>query len=240
MKQTFNLLSVFNVLLILGLVFFPWEKDEFSKTTLYAQTEETPVTEGDAPADDSTSSDTSTIEEIEEEVPEAVEDALKDAKLGGLNGDLDPEGIGGPSKPNGLKMPWDPEGTPPPDWELPVEGEIRSKFGWRKFAGKREPHPGIDIKVDPGTPVVAPEGGKVVSIHYDPPGGGKMLTVSHPGGWQTRYMHLQNYNVKRGEVFTKGQTIAYSGNSGKKTTGPHLHYEVIAPSGARVDPLKRR
>ncbi len=82
-------------------------------------------------------------------------------------------------------------------------------------------HNGIDFACPIGTPLLASHDGKV-SISTSS-GGCKMLYIKG-GGYMTAYFHLSTYNVGNGENVKAGDVVAYSGNTGKYTTGPHLHF----------------
>lgn len=119
----------------------------------------------------------------------------------------------------------------------PCEGTISDDFGMRfhpilKFSRM---HNGIDIITDVGTKVYAPGGGVVESVGWK---GGYGLTVeiSHGFGYRTLYAHLENTKVKLGQKISRGELIAYSGNSGRLSSGPHLHYEVHH-NGVTLDPI---
>lgn len=112
---------------------------------------------------------------------------------------------------------------------LPADGPIVSGYGKRMhpILKVRKMHGGIDILVRPGTPVVAPANGIVRRVGNSPTYG-KYIDVRHPAsGYMTRYAHLSEIapNMRRGVRIERGDTIAFSGNSGR-STGPHLHYEV--------------
>jgi len=117
----------------------------------------------------------------------------------------------------------------------PAKGWISSSFGYRisPFTGRREFHKGLDIANRGGTPIIAPADGVVASIGKK---GllGKMITIDHGHGMVTRYGHIQKAMKKQGGAVKRGDTIALMGNSGR-TTGPHLHYEVLL-NGVQVNP----
>jgi murein DD-endopeptidase MepM/ murein hydrolase activator NlpD len=119
----------------------------------------------------------------------------------------------------------------------PTNGWVTSQFGYRRspFTGQRELHKGLDISAPTGTPIYASASGKVVKVEKDH-GYGKNIMVDHGSGIVTRYAHLSNYAVKKGDQVKRGQLIAYVGNTGR-STGPHLHYEVRL-NGVPVDPLR--
>lgn len=95
-------------------------------------------------------------------------------------------------------------------------------------------HNGIDIKMPVGTAIVATADGIVEKVTTDNDGYGLYVLIRHDGNYQTSYAHLSEVEVSEGMEVLKGQLIARSGNSGK-STGPHLHYEVIH-NGRHVDP----
>ena len=112
---------------------------------------------------------------------------------------------------------------------IPADGPIVSGYGKRyhPILKVRKMHGGLDILVRPGTPVVAPADG-IVRRAGRSPTYGKYVDLRHPeSGYMTRYAHLSEFapGIRRGRRVGRGDTIAYSGNSGR-STGPHLHYEV--------------
>ncbi len=119
----------------------------------------------------------------------------------------------------------------------PTEGWVTSPFGSRRspFTDRRDFHKGLDIANRPGTPIYAPANGEVVFTGTDGAYGNTLL-IRHSDGLTTRYAHLRNAAVKQGQKVTRGELIAYMGNSGR-STGPHLHYEVRL-NGVCVDPKR--
>jgi len=119
---------------------------------------------------------------------------------------------------------------------LPIKAlRVSDGFGMRYHPIKkvRTMHKGIDYKASTGTAVYAPADGVVVAVERRN-GSGKFIKISHNFGFETSYSHLNKYKVKVGEYVHKGQKIAESGNTGK-STGPHLHYELLYLSKA-IDP----
>lgn len=96
-------------------------------------------------------------------------------------------------------------------------------------------HYGIDIEAKYGTEVLATAGGKVIKASWDSNGFGNLIEIDHGGGYQSRYAHLKDFNVKNGDSVTKGQIIGHVGSSGL-STGPHLHFEILS-NGETVNPL---
>lgn len=102
-------------------------------------------------------------------------------------------------------------------------------------------HNAIDIPTDQLTSVKAPMSGKVLEVH-DGGLGYSYLQLGHRDGFSTVYGHLYSFKVQKGDVVRQGQVIALSGGasgtkgSGRLTTGPHLHFELLK-QGEHVDPL---
>ncbi|RMD49922.1 MAG: hypothetical protein D6830_03875 [Ignavibacteria bacterium] len=109
----------------------------------------------------------------------------------------------------------------------PADGPYGDRFGMRKhpILKIRRLHAGIDILVNTGTPVYATGGGKVTFAGRRG-GYGRVVEIDHGFGYKTIYAHLKKTLVRRGQKVKRGDKIALSGNSGKLSTGPHLHYEV--------------
>jgi murein DD-endopeptidase MepM/ murein hydrolase activator NlpD len=100
-------------------------------------------------------------------------------------------------------------------------------------------HGGVDFAVGTGTPVFATASGKVQSAAFDTDGG-NFITILHDDGKKSAYLHLSEMLVSSGQRVTAGQQIARSGNTGQRTTGAHLHFEVrrpASPKDVKLDPL---
>jgi len=112
---------------------------------------------------------------------------------------------------------------------VPVGKEYRvtSGFGIRNdpFTGQLAMHEGLDFVADMGTSIVATASGTVTRSGWDT-SYGNVIEISHLEGFTTRYAHLSKRNVQEGQKVERGQTIAQLGSTGR-STGPHLHYEVI-------------
>lgn len=114
---------------------------------------------------------------------------------------------------------------------------ISSYFGYRpdpiykieKF------HSGIDFSAAMGTEAYATGDGVVDDVERNEWGYGNMVIIDHGYGYKTRYAHLQKAAVRKGQRVKRGQKIGYIGDSGK-TTGVHLHYEVLK-NDVQVDPI---
>lgn len=95
-------------------------------------------------------------------------------------------------------------------------------------------HSGMDFAANTGTPVYATGNGVVVSSGWES-GYGLTIEIDHGFGYQTRYAHLSATQVRKGQKVTRGEVIGKVGSTGK-STGPHLHYEVVA-KGRKVNPV---
>jgi murein DD-endopeptidase MepM/ murein hydrolase activator NlpD len=117
----------------------------------------------------------------------------------------------------------------------PVRAAVSSEFGERPspWSGSPEFHGGIDIAAHAGTRVVAPSPARVAFVGATPEYGNTVI-LDHGNAVHTRFGHLERVIVKRGQKVERGQPVALSGNTGR-STGPHLHYEVIV-QGRRVNP----
>lgn len=113
----------------------------------------------------------------------------------------------------------------------PVGGIISSPYGKKRGSSV---HTGVDFAVASGTPIVAADGGKVVSAGWAG-SYGYCVVINHENGLKTRYAHCSKLLVTAGERVAKGQTIARVGSTGN-STGPHLHFEVIK-NGQFVNPF---
>lgn len=110
---------------------------------------------------------------------------------------------------------------------------VTSSLGNRNdpISGAKASHKGIDIGIPTGSPVLATYGG-VVKFVGSNSARGKYVVIYHQDIKLTSvYQHLSSYSVSVGQNVSKGQTIAKSGNTGK-STGPHLHFELVVSSKA--------
>lgn len=121
-------------------------------------------------------------------------------------------------------------------WLPPVPGQATSRFGSRSvFNGQpRNPHSGADFRAGVGTPVTAPNGGRVVLVDDTYFSGGSVI-LDHGWGMYSYFAHLSKKLVEEGDRVGRGQVIGHAGATGR-VTGPHLHW-TLRLSGARVDPL---
>ena len=118
----------------------------------------------------------------------------------------------------------------------PVPGRANGAFGSRSiFNGvARQPHAGADFLSPAGTPIHAPNSGRVVlarDLYFT----GNTVVIDHGLGVFSLLAHLSVVDVHQGEVVTRGQTVGQVGATGR-VTGPHLHW-AVRMNGARVDPL---
>ena len=88
----------------------------------------------------------------------------------------------------------------------------------------RRMHAGCDFSAPIGTPIFATGNGKVVRALYDKTAG-NMIAIDHGYGYLTKYMHLANFEVKKGHKVKRGDIIGYVGNTGR-SMAPHCHYEI--------------
>jgi hypothetical protein len=111
-----------------------------------------------------------------------------------------------------------------------VEGRFTSAFGARNGRA----HEGIDVAAPIGTPIHVPLDGTVIDTG-PATGFGLWVRVQHDDGTITTYGHVNRSFVTDGERVEAGEVIAEVGNRGE-STGPHLHFEVTADNGAKINP----
>jgi murein DD-endopeptidase MepM/ murein hydrolase activator NlpD len=99
----------------------------------------------------------------------------------------------------------------------------------------RRMHYGVDFSAPRGTPIYSTGDGVVKKVKTNYGGYGKEILVDHGYGYVTRYAHLSEFNVKKGQKIKRGECIGYIGSTGK-STAPHLHYEVIKDK-RKVNPV---
>lgn len=114
---------------------------------------------------------------------------------------------------------------------------LSSGFGYRidPFTKIKKMHPGTDFSLPTGSPVYATGDGVIKFARRSFGGYGNQIEIDHGFGYRTKYAHLNEFLVKKGQRVKRGQIIAYSGNSGR-STAPHLHYEVIK-DGKKINPV---
>ena len=124
--------------------------------------------------------------------------------------------------------------------KTPINGaRLSSPFGMRKHPidGYNKMHRGTDFAAPMGTPIMASGDGIVKKAGWCG-GGGNCVKIKHNSTYQTVYAHMSKFarGIKSGVRVKQGQTIGYVGSTGK-STGPHLHYEVIV-NGKKVNSQK--
>lgn len=119
----------------------------------------------------------------------------------------------------------------------PTRGGISSYYGYRKspFSEAREFHGGVDFRGKTGDEVAATADGVVQKAKYAK-GYGKYVVIKHKKGYKTLYAHLSKISVAKGQKVVAGEKIGELGSTGR-STGPHLHYEIIR-YGRRINPKK--
>ena len=121
--------------------------------------------------------------------------------------------------------------------KTPINGaRLSSPFGMRKHPidGFNKMHRGTDFAAPMGTPIMASGSGIVKKAGWCG-GGGNCLVIKHNSTYQTVYAHMSKFaqGIRNGVRVKQGQTIGYVGSTGK-STGPHLHYEVIV-NGKKIN-----
>ena len=122
----------------------------------------------------------------------------------------------------------------------PINGaRLSSPFGMRKHPidGYNKMHRGTDFAAPKGTPIMASGNGIITKAGWCG-GGGNCVKIRHNSTYETVYAHMSKFarGIKNGVRVKQGQTIGYVGSTGK-STGPHLHYEVIV-NGKKVNSQK--
>jgi len=118
----------------------------------------------------------------------------------------------------------------------PAKGPFSSSFGLRRFFNNqpRNPHSGLDIAAEKGTPIVAPAAG-VVTNAGDYFFNGKTVFLDHGQGLITMYCHMEKINIKEGDSVSVNDVLGTVGSTGR-VTGAHLHWSVIL-NNTTVEPL---
>ena len=124
----------------------------------------------------------------------------------------------------------------------PISGaRVTSRYGMRRhpILGYSKMHAGIDFGAAYGTPIKA-AGSGVVEVARRVGAYGKYVRLKHSNGYKTAYAHMSRYarGIKSGAKVRQGQVIGYVGSTGR-STGPHLHYEVLRGE-RRINPLRVR
>jgi len=124
--------------------------------------------------------------------------------------------------------------------KTPINGaRLSSAFGMRKHPidGYNKMHRGTDFAAPMGTPIMASGSGIITRARWCG-GGGNCIKIKHNSTYQTIYAHMKNFarGIKEGLRVKQGQIIGYVGSTGK-STGPHLHYEVVK-NGKKINSQK--
>jgi len=124
--------------------------------------------------------------------------------------------------------------------KTPINGaRLSSSYGMRKHPidGYNKMHRGTDFAAPMGTPIMASGDGIITRARWCG-GGGNCIKIKHNSTYQTVYAHMKNFarGIKEGLRVKQGQIIGYVGSTGK-STGPHLHYEVIE-NGKKINSQK--
>lgn len=121
---------------------------------------------------------------------------------------------------------------------VPMKPGFRGNFGEKRAYGA---HPGTDIGVPSGTQVKAPLSGKVVYVHSNEYPCGGTIDIDYGNGFWSRFCHMKQINVKKGDVVERGDVVGLSGGGSDdygrgRSTGPHLHF-TLKKDGVKVDPV---
>jgi murein DD-endopeptidase MepM/ murein hydrolase activator NlpD len=118
----------------------------------------------------------------------------------------------------------------------PARGPYSSSFGLRRFFNKqpRNPHSGLDIAAEKGTPIIAPAAGVVINTG-DYFFNGKTIFLDHGQGLITMYCHMEEISIEEGDFVSVSDMLGTVGSSGR-VTGAHLHWSVIL-NNTTVEPL---
>ena len=124
--------------------------------------------------------------------------------------------------------------------KTPINGaRLSSSYGMRKHPidGFNKMHRGTDFAAPKGTPIMASGNGIIKKAGWCG-GGGNCVKIRHNSTYETIYAHMSKFarGIKKGVRVKQGQTIGYVGSTGK-STGPHLHYEVVV-NGKKVNSQK--
>ncbi|MEQ8195430.1 MAG: peptidoglycan DD-metalloendopeptidase family protein [Rhodospirillales bacterium] len=124
----------------------------------------------------------------------------------------------------------------------PIDGaRLSSHFGPRRhpILGYTKIHKGVDFAAPQGTPIYAAGDGSIAKIGWNG-AYGRYIQIRHNRNHATAYAHMRGFarGLKRGKRVKQGQIIGYVGTTGR-STGPHLHYEILK-EGRRVNPMKIR
>jgi len=125
--------------------------------------------------------------------------------------------------------------------QVPVGCRVTSAFGGRYDPVKKDftqqIHKGVDFGCPMGTPVVSAASGAIETAGFSESAGNWVVINGSDGLYKFKYMHHKQNDVQKPGNVKVGQQLAFSGNTGNRTTGPHLHFQVESQStGKAVDP----
>lgn len=114
---------------------------------------------------------------------------------------------------------------------------IASGFGYRvdPIYKTMKFHEGVDFTAAVGTPIYATGDGKVLSAELETGGYGRCVVIDHGFGYRSLYGHMSRIKAVAGQKVKRGDIIGFVGSTGK-STGPHLHYEIIK-GGSKLNPI---
>ena len=120
-------------------------------------------------------------------------------------------------------------------FDMPAKGPFSSAFGLRRFFNgqPRQPHAGLDIAAEEGSPITAPADGVVLetgNYFFN----GNTVLMDHGQGLVSMFNHLSRIDVKKGMKLARGQVLGLVGKTGR-VTGAHLHW-TLSLNNARVNP----
>ena len=124
--------------------------------------------------------------------------------------------------------------------KTPIDGaRLSSRFGKRRHPvlGFTKMHKGVDFAAKKGTPIYAAGDGVIERANVYG-GYGKYIRIRHNSQYKTAYAHLYKFarSIKKGKSVKQGQIIGYVGSTGR-STGPHLHYEILF-NNKQINPQK--
>jgi len=125
---------------------------------------------------------------------------------------------------------------------VPVRDGFRGNFGEPRSYGL---HPGVDIGVAVGTPVVAPMDGlvKMADFDFNPERCGAAIDIDYGNGFWSRFCHMSRIDVSKGDFVRRGDVVGLSGGKvgaagSGNSEGPHLHW-TLKKGGVKVDPIQQ-
>ena len=114
--------------------------------------------------------------------------------------------------------------------------QYRMSDTWEGHISRGNSRGGLDYAMGIGTPITAPINGRLENRPNNGSGRGNYIRLHHGDGWVDEFLHLKDGGFVPEGNYSQGQIIGYSGNTGD-STGPHVHWHLVAPDGTRVNPL---